>query len=263
MMPLEPVASLVQALASGAVEIVDLAQPLDERTPVIQLPAQFAQTPGVKRHEISHYDERGPAWAWYWLEIGEHTGTHFDAPIHWISGRDGIDVSQVPPQHLIAPAVVIDRSAESAEDPDYLLTVDDVRAFEADHGPLPEGGWLLLHTGWDTRAQDTEAFLNARDGNPHSPGPDVECARWIAEESPLVGVGVETVGIDAGGAAEFDPPFPAHYYLMGAGKYGVTQLANLGALPPTGALLFVAPMKLTGGTGSPVRALALVPQPTT
>jgi kynurenine formamidase len=263
MMPLEPVASLVQALASGAVEIVDLTQPLDERTPVIQLPAQFAQTPGVKRHEISHYDERGPAWAWYWLEIGEHTGTHFDAPIHWISGRDGIDVSQVPPRHLIAPAVVIDRSAESAEDPDYLLTVDDVRAFEADHGPLPEGGWLLLHTGWDTRAQDTEAFLNARDGNPHSPGPDVECARWIAEESPLVGVGVETVGIDAGGAAEFDPPFPAHYYLMGAGKYGVTQLANLGALPPTGALLFVAPLKLTGGTGSPVRALALVPQPTT
>ena len=263
MMPLEPVASLVQALASGAVEIVDLTQPLDERTPVIQLPAQFAQTPGVKRHEISHYDERGPAWAWYWLEIGEHTGTHFDAPIHWISGRDGIDVSQVPPQHLIAPAVVIDRSAESAEDPDYLLTVDDVRAFEADHGPLPEGGWLLLHTGWDARAQDTEAFLNARDGNPHSPGPDVECARWIAEESPLVGVGVETVGIDAGGAAEFDPPFPAHYYLMGAGKYGVTQLANLGDLPPTGALLFVAPLKLTGGTGSPVRALALVPQPTT
>src|SRR5215211_4087582 len=222
MTPQEPVASLVQALVSGAVEIVDLTQPLDERTPVIQLPAQFAQTPGVKRHEISHYDERGPAWAWYWLEIGEHTGTHFDAPIHWISGRDGIDVSQVPPQHLIAPAVVIDRSAESAEDP--------------------------------------EAFLNARDGNPHSPGPDVECARWIAEESPLVGVGVETVGIDAGGAAEFDPPFPAHYYLMGAGKYGVTQLANLGPLPPTGTLLFVAPLKLTGGTGSPVRALALVPQ---
>jgi kynurenine formamidase len=260
MTPQEPVASLVQALVSGAVEIVDLTQPLGERTPVIQLPAQFAQTPGVKRHEISHYDERGPAWAWYWLEIGEHTGTHFDAPIHWISGRDGIDVSQVPPRHLIAPAVVIDRSAESAEDADYLLTVDDVRAFEEDHGPLPEGGWLLLHTGWDARAQDTEAFLNARDVNPHSPGPDVECARWIAEESPLVGVGVETVGIDAGGAAEFDPPFPAHYYLMGAGKYGVTQLANLGSLPPTGALLFVAPLKLTGGTGSPVRALALVPQ---
>jgi kynurenine formamidase len=260
MMPQETVASLIEALGSGAVEVVDLTQPLNERTPVIQLPEQFAQTPAVKRHEISSYDERGPAWAWYWLEIGEHTGTHFDAPIHWISGRDSRDVSQVPPRHLVAPAVVIDRSAESAENPDYLLTADDVRAFEDEHGPLPEGGWLLLRTGWDARAQDAESFLGAQDGNPHSPGFDVECARWIAEESPLVGVGVETVGIDAGAAAEFDPPFPAHYYLMGAGKYGVTQLANLGALPPTGALLFVAPLKLTGGTGSPVRAFALVPQ---
>jgi kynurenine formamidase len=260
MMSHDPVTSLVEALSSGAVEIVDLTQPLNERTPVIRLPEEFAQTPGLKRHEISRYDERGPAWAWYWLEIGEHVGTHFDAPIHWISGRDSIDVSQVPPHHLVAPAVVIDRSAESAEDPDYLLTVDDVRAFEDEHGPLPEGGWLLLHTGWDARAQDAEAFLNAQDGNPRSPGFDAECARWIAEERTLLGVGVETVGIDAGMAAEFDPPFPAHYYLMGAGKYGVTQLANLGALPRTGALLFMAPLKLTGGTGSPVRALALVPQ---
>ncbi len=259
-MPQDPVASLAEALGSGAVEVVDLTQPLNEDTPVIQLPEEFAQTPPVKRHEISNYDERGPAWAWSWLELGEHTGTHFDAPIHWSSGREGIDVSQVPARHLIAPAVVIDRSKETAEDPDYLLTVEDIRAFEADHGALPEGGWLLLHTGWDARAVDAEAFLNARDGNPHSPGFDVECARWIAEESPLVGVGVETVGIDAGAAAAFDPPFPAHYFLMGSGKYGVTQLANLGALPPTGALLVVAPLKLTGGTGSPVRALALVSQ---
>jgi kynurenine formamidase len=257
----DPVASLVESLASGAVEIVDLTQPLNERTPVIQLPEQFEQTPGLKMHEISRYDERGPAWAWNWLEIGEHVGTHFDAPIHWITGRDGIDVSQVPPRHLIAPAVVIDRSAESAEDPDYLLTVEDVRAFEAEHGPLPDGGWLLLHTGWDARAHDAELFLNADEsGNPHSPGLDTECARWIAEESPLIGVGVETVGIDAGAAADFDPQFPAHYYLMGAGKYGVTQLANLASLPPAGTLLVVAPLKLTGGTGSPVRALALVPR---
>jgi kynurenine formamidase len=260
MMSQNPVASLVESLASGGVEIVDLTQPLNERTPVIQLPEQFAQTPSLKVHEISRYDERGPAWAWNWLEIGEHTGTHFDAPVHWITGRDGIDISQVPPRHLVAPAVVIDRSAESAEDPDYLLTVEDVRAFEAEHGPLPDGGWLLLHTGWDARAHDTELFLNAGPEGPQSPGFETECARWIAEETPLVGVGVETVGIDAGAAADFDPPFPAHYYLMGAGKYGITQLANLASLPPTGALLVVAPLKLTGGTGSPVRALALVPR---
>src|SRR5215208_3252349 len=93
----DPVTSLVEALASGGVEIVDLTQPLNERTPIIQLPEQFEQTPGLKVREISRYDERGPAWAWNWLEIGEHVGTHFDAPIHWITGRGGLDVSQVPP----------------------------------------------------------------------------------------------------------------------------------------------------------------------
>ena len=255
-----PVASLIEALGGGAVEVVDLTQPLNERTPVIRLPEPFVNTPGLKAHEISRYDERGPAWAWRWLEIGEHVGTHLDAPIHWISGRDGLDVSQVPTSHLVAPAVVIDKSAESAEDPDYLLTAEDIRAFEEDHGPLPEGGWLLFRTGWDARAHDEAAFLNASSGRPRSPGFDVECARWLAEESPLVGVGVETVGIDAGAAGEFDPPFPVHYFLLGAGKYGVTQLANLATLPPTGALFIVAPLKLTGGTGSPVRALALVPR---
>jgi kynurenine formamidase len=253
------VSSLIGALADGAVEVVDLTQPLSERTPVIKLPEQFAQTPGLKVHEISSYDERGPAWAWNWLEIGEHTGTHLDAPIHWVTGRDGLDVSQIPLKHLVAPAVVIDKSAESAEDPDYVLTVEDIRAFEDEYGPLPEGSWLLFRTGWDARADDEDLFLNAGSGRPQSPGFDTECARWIADESPLLGVGVETVGIDAGAAAEFDPPFPVHYYLLGVGKYGLTQLANLDSLPPTGTLLVVAPLKLTGGTGSPVRSFALVP----
>jgi len=253
-----PIASLIEALAGGGVEVVDLTQPLNEQTPVIQLPEQFEQTPSFKAHEISAYDDRGPAWAWRWLELGEHTGTHLDAPLHWISGRNGLDVSQIPPHHLVAPAVVIDKSAESAQDPDYLLTVDDIRAFEDENGPLPEGGWLLLRTGWDARAGDEAAFLNASSGSPRSPGFDAECARWLAEESPLIGVGVETVGIDAGAAGGFDPPFPVHYFVLGAGKYGVTQLANLGSLPPTGSLVVVAPLKLTDGTGSPVRAFALV-----
>jgi kynurenine formamidase len=161
----------------------------------------------------------------------------------------------VPPHHLVAPAVVIDKSVESGRNPDYLLTVEDVRAFEAGHGPLPEDGWLLFRTGWDARAHDEELFLNYGS----NPGFDAECSRWLAEESPIVGVGVETVGIDAGAAAGFDPPFPLHHYLLGAGKYGVTQLANLASLPPAGALFVVAPLKLTSGTGSPVRALALVP----
>ena len=199
-------ASLIDDLASGAVRIVDLTQPLSERTPVLQLPAPFANTPPVSRRMLSAFDDRGPAWAWSVLELGEHTGTHFDAPIHWITGRDGEDVASVAPSRLAGPAVVIDKSAEAAADPDYLLTVADVRAFCDEHGPLPAGGWLLLRTGWDARADDQAAFLN--DG--HTPGPDAECARWLAEETPLVGFGVETVGTDAGSAGGFEPPFPAH-----------------------------------------------------
>jgi kynurenine formamidase len=254
-----PVQSLLEALASGSVQVIDLTQPLHERTPVLKLPEPFANTPGLTRHEISRYDDRGPAWAWSWLEIGEHVGTHFDAPIHWITGRDGEDVASVAPEKLVGPAVMIDKSAEAAADPDYVLTVDDVRAFEAEHGGLPEGGWLLLRTGWDARAHDEEEFLNASSGQPRTPGVDAECARWLAQESPVVGIGVETVGTDAGAAGGFEPPFPVHAYFLGAGKYGVTQLAGLAELPPTGAIVVVAPLRLVDGTGSPARVLAFVP----
>jgi kynurenine formamidase len=250
---------LVGALASGAVRLVDLTQPLSERTPVLVLPEPFANTPGLSREPLSRYDDAGPAWAWDVLHLGEHVGTHFDAPIHWITGRDGEDVASVPPARLVGPAAVIDKSAEAAADPGYLLTLDDVRAFEAEHGPLPEGGWLLLRTGWDARATDQDAFLNVVDGQPRTPGPDAECARWLAHEAPIVGFGVETVGTDAGSAGGFDPPFPVHHFLLGAGKCGVTQLANLAELPPTGALVVVAPLRLVGGTGSPSRVIAFVP----
>jgi kynurenine formamidase len=258
-MPVTQLADLAAALGSGAVRVVDLTQPLSETTPVLHLPAPFVNTPGLSRRELSRYDDRGPAWAWSVLEVGEHVGTHFDAPIHWITGRDGEDVASVAPERLVGPAVVIDKSAEAAADPDFLLTADHVRAFTAEHGPLPEGGWLLLRTGWDARAHDQDAYLNVHDGASHTPGPDAECARWLAQETPIVGIGVETVGTDAGSAGGFDPPFPVHSYFLGAGKYGVTQLANLAELPPTGAVVVVAPLKLVGGTGSPARVLALVP----
>lgn len=252
-----PVAALLDALAAGAVRVVDLTQPLSEATPVLRLPEPFVNTPPLSRRALSRYDDAGPAWAWDVLELGEHTGTHFDAPVHWVSGRDGEDVGSVPAARLIGPAAVIDKSAEAAGDPDYLLTVADVEAWEADHGRLPDGGWLLLRTGWDARAQDEERFHNGG----RTPGPDAACARWLAHERPIVGFGVETVGTDAGAAGGFDPPFPAHHFLLSAGKYGLTQLANLGELPPTGALVIVAPLRLVDGTGSPARALALMSSP--
>ena len=250
---------LVAALGSGGVRVVDLTQPLSERTPIIQLPDPFVNTPGFKLHELSRYDDRGPAWYWNSFEGGEHVGTHFDAPNHWVTGKDLDDVASVPARNLIGPAVVIDASKEAAEDPDYLLEVDGIRAFEDEHGALPAGGWLLYRTGWDARAHGQREFLNADETGPHTPGFSIDCARWIAEESPLIGVGVETVGTDAGAAHSFDPPFPCHSFVLGANKYGLTQLANLAELPATGAVLIVAPLRIEGGSGSPCRALALVP----
>jgi kynurenine formamidase len=169
-------------------------------------------------------------------------------------------VASVAASRLVGPAVVIDRSAESAADPSYLLTVADLEGFEAEHGPIPEGAWVLFRSGWDARAHDEVAFLNAGPDGPQTPGPDVEASRWLAEHPGIVGFGVETVGIDAGAAGGMDPPFPLHNLLLGAGRYGLTQLANLDRLPPTGALVVVAPLKLVGGTGSPSRVFALVPR---
>lgn len=253
------VAALLDGLASGAVEIVDLTQPLSETTPVIQLPPPFANTPGLTREEISHYDDRGPAWAWYTLTIGEHVGTHVDAPIHWITGKDGADIGSIAPQALVGPACVIDKTAETeAAGGDYLLTVADLEAWEAENGAIPDGAWVLLRSGWGSRAHDQALFLNVGASGPRTPGPDVEASRWLSDRA-IAGFGTETVGIDAGSAGGMEPPFPLHNLLLGAGKLGLTQLANLGRLPVTGALLVVAPLRLVGGTGSPSRVYAFVP----
>src|SRR5215471_13504658 len=123
---------LTNAIAEGRVEVIDLTAPLSDRTPIIQLPPPFANTRRFELTQISHYDERGPAWYWNDIATGEHVGTHFDAPIHWVTGRDSVDVSQVPATHLIAPAVVIDRSRECSQDSDYLLEVADIEEWQRD-----------------------------------------------------------------------------------------------------------------------------------
>ncbi|WP_371779228.1 cyclase family protein [Streptosporangium subroseum] len=250
--------SLVESIRNGGIEVIDLTAPLSSETPILQLPEPFGNTVPFTLKEISRYDDRGPAWYWNDISTGEHTGTHFDAPVHWVTGKDGEDISQVPVDRLIAPAVVLDFSAESAKDPDFLLEIGHVKAWEEANGPLPEGGWLLYRTGWDVHSHDQERFLNANETGPHTPGISVECARWLAEETSIAGLGVETVGTDAGTAHGFDPPFPCHSFLLGAGKYGLTQLRNLDRLPVTGAVIVAPPLPIIGGSGSPVRVLALV-----
>ena len=249
---------LVAGIGDGSIEVVDLTATLSSETPVIQLPPEFGQTARFELEEISRYDDRGPAWYWNNFRSGEHTGTHFDAPNHWVTGKDLADVASVPARRLIAPAVVLDFSAEAAKDPDFLVEAHHIVAWTAENGPLPEGGWLLLRTGWDARSDSQQEFLNANETGPHTPGLSPDCAKWVAEETPVIGMGVETVGTDAGRAHSFEPAFPCHSYLMGNDKYGLTQLQNLAQLPPTGAVVIAGPLPIVAGSGAPARVLALV-----
>lgn len=249
--------ALAAQLADGSIEVIDLTSPLHAGTPILALPPQFGQTATFQLEEISRYDDRGPAWYWNNFRTGEHTGTHFDAPNHWVTGQALDDVAAVPASRLVGPAVVIDRAAEAAADPDYLLDVADLTSWEAEHGALPAGGWLIYRTGWAARGDDPAAFANADASGPHTPGMTAAAASYLAETA-ILGLGVETVGTDAGAAHSFEPAFPCHQFLLGAGKYGLTQLRNVDRLPVTGAIVIAAPLPIVNGSGSPCRVLALV-----
>ena len=250
---------LIAGLAGGSVRVVDLTQPLGPETPVIELPPIFGASPGVSLEVISQYDEKGPGWYWNTIRMGEHTGTHFDAPVHWITGRDLPDnaCDTIPVRRFVGPACVIDVTRDVEADEDFLLTRDRVLAWEREYGRIPAGSWVLLRTGWSRRS-GAKAFLNVREDGPHSPGFHADASRFLATERDILGVGVETVGTDAGRAGTFDPPFPNHTIMHGAGKFGLASLRNLDQLPATGAVVIAAPLKIVNGSGSPLRVLALV-----
>ena len=246
-------------LLSGAIEVVDLSAVLGPDTPLIKLPPELAvDTPKVEIHAISAYDKNGPWWAWNWLKLGEHSGTHFDAPIHWISGKDYADGSTdtLAVQKLVGPVNVIDCSKEAAADPDFLLTVDHIKAWEAKHGAINPGEWVVMRTDWDRFGDSEAAFLNANETGPHTPGPTAEAIIYLIEKD-VAGWGSQTIGTDAGKAGGMEPPFPAHTLMHKANKYGLASLCNLDRLPPSGAVVIAAPLKIAGGSGSPLRVLAI------
>ena len=253
--------SLARGIAGGGVRVVDLTQTLREDFPTIVLPPEFGQSAPVRIERISRYDAAGPAWYWNNLSFGEHTGTHFDAPAHWITGRDRPlgTVDTLPAAHMVAPACVVDCSEGAAADDDFLLTRAALEAWEARHGRIPPGAWVLMRTDWSLRRG--AAYANLRDDGAHTPGPDAGAIRWLVEERGILGFGTETIGTDAGQGGHFDPPYPAHHYLHGAGRYGLQCLTNLHLLPATGAVLIAAPLKVHEGSGSPLRVLALVEDP--
>jgi len=251
-------AAFAADLLAGKIKVVDLTQTLSPEFPTIALPPEFGQCAPFRLEEISRYDAKGPAWYWNNFSCGEHTGTHFDAPIHWVSGKDlpNNTTDTIPAQNFIAPACVIDCSREAGENADFILTVAVIEAWEAKHGKIPAGTWVFLRTDWSKRSG--AAYANLKQDGAHTPGPDPDAVRFLVEQRDVLGFGVETIGTDAGQAHSFTPPYPAHFYMHGKGRYGLQCLANLDKLPPTGALIVSPPLKIKGGSGSPLRVLALI-----
>ena len=166
-MPVTVLSLLVEELNKGRIKVVDLTQPLGADTPVIDLPPMFAPSPPFSMETISAYDDKGPAWYWNTIHLGEHTGTHFDAPVHWITGKDFANnaTDTIPVRQFVGPACVIDVSGEVAKYEDFLLTREHVLAWEGEHGKIQPGSWVLLRTDWSKRT-GREAFLNVRADGP-------------------------------------------------------------------------------------------------
>lgn len=254
---------LAGALASGTIRIVDLTNTLSPDFPVIVLPPEFGQCAPFRMEKLSRYDENGPAWYWNNISMNEHTGTHFDAPAHWVTGKDlpANTVDAIPAQDFMAPAVVIDISAEAARDADFIVTRAFLEDWEAINGKIPSGHWIALRTDWYKRV-GTPEYLNLKEDGAHSPGPDAAAVEFLVHERHCVGLAVETVGTDAGQAMHFNPPLPAHSILHGNGRFGLQCLTNLDKLPTLGAIIIACPLKIEGGSGSPLRVIAMIEEET-
>jgi kynurenine formamidase len=188
----------------------------------------------------------------------EHGGTHLDAPFHF--ARDGDAVDEIPLERFVGPAVVVDVTDRVSAD--YLVTVEDLGAFEASHGPIPDGSILMIRTGWSERWPDRTAYLGTSlEGQAaipelHFPGLHPDAARWLAENRSIDALGIDTPSIDYGQSADF----ATHVVLYTANIPGFENVTNLGELPATGSFVVALPMKIAGGSGAPIRIVAFVPE---
>ncbi|MET3953240.1 kynurenine formamidase [Rhodococcus sp. OAS809] len=258
--------SFVKSISTGAIEIVDLTTPLHAGTPTVPVPPPFAPTAGFSMNQVSNFDENGPGWAWSDITLGEHVGTHVDAPRHWISGRDGLSVNEIPPARLVGPVAVIDKTEEVLANPTFLLEAKHFVEWEEENGSIEPGSWVIFRSGWSAYGDDPHRFLNPNGW----PGLSLDGAKWLAENPAVSGYGVEAVGIDSvssGDDSELELPDesadpgefgPGHYYLLGSDKYGLTSLRNVDRLPAKGATIVVAPLPIVGGTAGPARVFAFV-----
>ncbi|HJU73079.1 MAG TPA: cyclase family protein [Gemmatimonadaceae bacterium] len=196
----------------------------------------------------------------YEFSAPEHGGTHIDAPIHFAEGA--LTTDRIPLAALVAPGVVIDVSTQAAADADYRLTPQDIATFESASGRIPAGAVVLLRTGWDARWGNRLAYFGdstpGRASNLHFPGYGVEAARILVDERQVAALGIDSPSVDYGPSTDFQ------VHRIGAAKnvYNLENLTGLDKVPATGAYIFALPMKIEGGSGGPVRAVAVVPKPT-
>jgi len=207
-------------------------------------------------------DSWGESPGGYWYASGsygasEHGGTHLDSPIHFGQGKATTD--EIPLSRLIGPAVVIEIAQACAKDPDYRLRVEDITTWEKAHGRMPDGAIVLVHTGWGKFWPDKKRYLGSDTpgdtAHLHFPGISREAAEFLATKRKIDGVGIDTASLDHGPSKDFI----AHQILNGANIYGLENVANLERVPAAGATLIALPMKIKGGTGGPVRIIAILP----
>jgi kynurenine formamidase len=228
--------------------VLDLTHTLNARTPTYEeskAPAYTAKT--VATLETAHYFARE-------ICLPEHFGTHLDAPAHFARGLWTVD--RIPPERLIAQLLVIDVSGRVKNNSDYQASAEDVRTWEQAHGPIPSGSVVVVRTGWESRWNSAQDYRNPdRAGIMHFPGYSLQAAQLLVQDRKVFGLGIDTLSIDYGPSKDF----PVHQYTLTHSLYHLENVANLERVPATGATIVVAPMKLEGGSGSPVRILALVP----
>ncbi|MCL6566315.1 MAG: cyclase family protein [Acidobacteriia bacterium] len=245
-----PPPSLTELLAGipqGRVRVVDLTHAHREGIPAWPGDAKPFEARIQARAEQAGYFSRS-------FCTLEHFGTHMDAPVHFPPGKTTVDA--IPPTRLFGPAVVLDVTAQARENADYLLTPADIERWETAHGAIPAGAIVLLRTGWAARWPDEQAYRNQDSaGVMHFPGFSVEAVRRLIERR-VSGLGIDTLSIDHGPSQTFE----AHRVSHGADLFHLENLADLSALPPTGAFLIAAPVKLEGGSGGPARVFAILPE---
>lgn len=228
--------------AQPAVRVIDLGHPLSASAPT------WSGEPAYDRTRVGEVDKDGYTTGRF--SADEHVGTHLDAPAHF-GGTWTVD--RIPVERLVRPAVRIDVSASVSANEDYQVTVEDLLAFERNHGRIPAGALVLVATGWDAR-WPSPRYMNARNGVKHFPGLSAEAAKFLAEIRDVAGIGIDTPSIDYGPSSTFE----AHQASQRRNVYHIENAARLTTLPPTGFTVVVAPINLEGGSGGPARVFALL-----